>query len=87
MEDFAGINISDVSDTSDQDSELDGLEEVGQMKKGLVDEKIDVNSDCNSGCSDRYGKLWDEGSDFNYMAKTDPWIDEELLSFLLYDIK
>ena len=84
---IAGINISDICDISDPDSELDDLEEVGQMKKGLVDEDIDVDSDRDSDCSDRCGKLSDENSDFNYMSKADPWTDEELLSFLLYDIK
>ena len=60
------------------------------MKKGLVYEGIDVasDSDCDSDSSDRYGKVWDtEMGDFNYMSKMDPWTDEELLSFRLYDIK
>ena len=37
---IASINISDISDISDQDSELDDFEEVGQMKKGLVEELL-----------------------------------------------
>ena len=53
---IASINISDISDISDQDSELDDFEEVGQMKKGLVDEEIGVASDCDSDCSDQNGK-------------------------------
>ena len=93
---IASINISDICDLSESDqpddSELDDLEEVGQMKKGLVDEDIDVDSDCisdiSSDFSDRCASEPSyEASEFNYMSKADPWTNEELLSFLLYDIK
>ena len=89
VEVFAGINISDISDISDQDSELDGLKEVGQMKKGLVDEENDSDSDCDStgSCDSDNSDRYADDTDFNYMLKADPWTDEELLSFLLYDIR
>lgn len=82
-----GINISDISGISDQDSELDDLEEDRQIKKRLVDEENDSDSDCGStgNCDSDNSDRYADDTSFNYMSKADTWTDEEFLSFLLYN--
>ena len=71
-EGITGLIISDsgISNrVSDPGSGLGNLGGVGQVEGRPVDEGIGVDSDrdSDSKSTGRYGKLWDEDSNFNYM--------------------